>query len=133
MAANNNPIFVETPKAIAMSVVAADTTTKKDVYLAGADGASIMTLQACSFDTVDRVMVLSYFDGTNSFQIGEVLVPLGAGTNGTVQPKRLFDNSLLPVLDNDGALIIGANAKLQINAKVAVTGNIHVTGSAGDY
>jgi hypothetical protein len=133
MTANTNPIFIEVPKAIGVKIAAADTTTKKDAYVAGLDGGAVFTLQACSFDTVDRVFVLSYFDGTNTYQVGEVSVPAFSGTNGVLQPKRVLDVSLLPVLDGDSALILSANSKLQINAKVAVTGDVHFTGSAGDY
>ena len=130
--ANVDPIFLGTPKTVGVNILAADTTTPKTAYLADAtEGGAVVTLSACSFDAADMIVVLSYNDGSSTYQLGEVTVVAGAGTDGATAPVNLLTG--IPTLDADGSLILSAGGSLEVAAKVTVTGDIDITGIAGDY
>lgn len=133
MTANVDPIFLLVPKRVAVTIAAADTTVKKAAFTAGAEGGAVVTLQATSFDASDAIVVLSVNNGTSSFQIGEITVPAGSGTNGTLPPVNLLDPELLFVLDEDDSYIMQATDVFEVAAKVTVGGDVDITGIAGNY
>ena len=133
MAANVDPIFLLTPQTVGVKITAADTTTKKTAFTASTNGGAVITLTACSFDASPRIVVLSYNDGTTSFQIGEISVPAGSGTDGTNPPVNLLDPLIIKSLDSDGSFVLKSLSKIEVSAKTTVTGNIDIVGIAGDY
>ncbi len=135
MATTKNPIFLGTPEGAGISFANADGTTAKTLFTAGINGGAITQVTAVSDDTVDRIAVISFDDGTTSFKIGEVTIAAGAGTNGNVAAVNIFDITKLPNLDADGSYILKASTGLEINMKVAVTAakTIDIVAVAGNY
>jgi len=133
MVQNVDPIFLEDPKTIGVKITAADTTTKLTAFTAGVEGGAVITLSAVSFDAADVIVVLHYNDGTTSFQMAEITVPAGAGTDGTTPPVDLFNKGIILALDADQSFILKALSLLQVAAKVTVGGDVHIVGIAGDY
>jgi len=135
MATNKNPIFLNTIVNNALQFIDSDGTADKTVQLAGADGAAVTDLVGTSTDTADVIMVLSLNDGALSNIIGEITIPLGAGTDGATPPVNLLDAAILQNLQNDGSLLLGPAASLTIAPKAAVTATftVFVTATGGSY
>lgn len=137
MATNKDPIFLNTVSTKNVSIVNADGTTLKLLFTAGADGGAVTKLSATNTNAAAAVIaVLTVSDGTDAVVIGEVTVPLGAGTDGSTPAKNLLDVLALPgVLQADGSLILGPNATLSVNAKAAVTAakSLDISAGGGSY
>jgi len=133
MAQNVDPIFTLTPKSIASVVTAADTTTGIPVYSAGTDGGAVVSLGVCSFDAAAMNLVVSINTGSSVRVIGTVNVPALSGTDGTTAPVNILTKANIPALQSDNTLILQAGYSLEVSALVTVTGNVDVTGIAGDY
>jgi hypothetical protein len=118
MATNNKPIFLNTLVTAVDTIVPADTTATKTMLTAGADGAGVTNLTAASDDTSTVTLVIK-IDGV---QAGEVVVPIGAGTDGSTPAKNLLDSTAMPGLfQADGSLLLGPLAVLTVNAKATIT------------
>lgn len=133
MAQNVDPIFTLTPKSIASVITAADTTTGIPVYSAGTEGGAVVSLGVCSFDAAEMNLVVSINTGSSVRVIGTVNVPALSGTDGTTAPVNIFTKANIPALQSDNTLILQTGYSLEVSALVTVTGNISVTGIAGDY
>jgi len=79
------------------------------------------------------IVVLHYNDGSTSFQMAEITVPAGAGTDGTTPPVNLFNKGIVLALDADQSFVLKSLALLQVAAKVTVGGDVHIVGIAGDF
>lgn len=79
MAGNNNPIFEAAPNVQGTQFAAADTTTKKTLYTAGANGSRVDAISVCSNDTSAVNLAFYVHDGSTDFYIGNVVVPIGSG------------------------------------------------------
>ena len=121
MAANQFPIFQKNPSSGCQTIAAADTTTQKTLITAGAEGALVNNISVTSDDTSAIIVVLTLNDGSTDCQIGEVTIPIGAGTDGSTPAVNLLDGAALPFLQPDGSLPLGANAVLKANAKATLT------------
>ena len=134
MAQNVNPVFTRVPKNIVALITAADTTSSITAFTADAtEGGAVITLGACSFDSANMTLVVSINDGVTSRVIGSVLVPANSGTDGLVPGTNIFTKENIPSLQDDGSYILEAGHTLEVNALVTVTGNVDVTGIAGNY
>ena len=135
MAANQVPIFQANPKTVCQEVLAADTTTQKTLYTAGAEGALIDNVSVISDDTAAAILVVTLNDGTSDCQIGEVTIPIGAGTDGSTPAVNLLQSVAMPFLQAKGGLPLGALAILKVNAKVTLTAGkaIKLVTFGGDY
>lgn len=107
------------------SILPADTTTYKTLYTAGANDAVVKSVMCASTDTAARNVVLVYYDGTNNFILGTVLVPLNSGNTGAAAAVDLLSSTLLPGLpfDQNGKRILPMQAGhiLKVGVLVAVT------------
>ena len=122
MTTNKDPIFLNSVESKAASIANADGTTLELMFTAGADGGAITQLMATTDDTSAVIAVLTLSDGTDAVVIGEVTVPIGAGTDGSTPAVNLLDELAMPgAFQNDGSLLMGPLATLSVNAKVAVT------------
>lgn len=145
MAANTNPIYPAIPKAITpVSFVNADGTSYKDIVVGlatgNAAGSLVERIAVTSDDTAIVTLKVALRVGGVDFPIGEVGVPIGAGTNGTVRSINLL--SLLAVapdisnvLRADGSLVLAPSVALRIGAKVAITATktVNITPFGWDY
>ena len=136
MATNKQPIFLNTVISKNVEIDNADGTALQTIFTAGTDGGSITNLSATTTDTADVLAVISVNDGAQTNIVGEVNVPAGSGTDGASPTVNLLDSLALPgVLQNDGSLIVGANAVVSVSAKVAVTATkvLSVSSAGGSY
>lgn len=108
-----------------VTILPADTTAWKDVYTAGAEGALVKMLGACSTDTAIQNIQLGIYDGATTRPLGTVSVAANAGTNGAALSADLLDPSQIPQLsiDSNGKafLQLAATYKLQAKSLVTVT------------
>jgi hypothetical protein len=119
-----NPVFFSNLKDAPVQLVNADGTTFKTLLVAGANGARIRSLMFTSDDTTSRTVQLTKNIGGTDFIIGEIVVPAGAGTNGTEPAVNGLNAVQMPWLQSDGAnyfMDIANGTTLKIKSKVAVT------------
>ena len=135
MPANTLAIFPNVPQTTGIAIVPADTTTEKTLVTAAVNGTRIDAISGVSSDTADRVVQLIMNDGANSFPLGEVTIPAGAGTNGTTKAKQVLNPVDLPWLDESGAIFLKAGCKLNMKSEVTVTAAKQLTFVSfhGDY
>jgi hypothetical protein len=136
MTTNKDPIFLNSVVTSNVSIANSDGTDLQTVLTAGADGGAVTQLSATTTDTSAVIAVLTLSDGTTAVIVGEVTVPIGAGTDGSTPAKNLLDGTAMPgVLQEDGSLVMGPAAVLSVSAKVAVTAakTLDVTASGGQY
>jgi len=135
MATNTNPIFLRTIVSPAIQIIDADASAQKTVFSAGVDGGAITNLTATSSDSVDVIIIVSLNDSVQTNIIGEVNVPAGSGTDGTLPAINLLDSTKITLLQNDGSVLLGSGAALEVNAKTTVTAatTIFVTALGGSF
>lgn len=137
MSANTAPIYPAIAKTqIPITFVNADATAYKDLVIGlatgNAAGSLVERVAVVSDDTSIVTLKVAIKVGATDYPIGEVAVPVGAGTNGTVRSINLL--SLLSaapdisnILRGDGSLVLPAGAILRVGPKVAVTAAKTVT------
>ena len=134
MATNTDPIFLKTIATPAIQFTSADTTALKTVLTAGADGGAITQLTATSSDSAIVTAVLSLTSGGVTNIIGEVIVAIGAGTDGSTPAVNLLDLDQITLLQTDGSILLGPSAILSVNCRIAMTtGTLGVTAIGGSY
>ena len=130
MATNTLPIFLKSVESPAIQFTSADTTATKTLFTAGADGGAVTQITATSSDSVAIVVVLT----VNSNIIGEVSVPAGSGTNGTLKATTLIDSDKITFFQNDGSILLGGAVSFEVNCKATMTtGTLAVTAMGGSY
>lgn len=131
MAANTNPIFIESPVCgTPQTFTSADTTTKKTLLTAGADGVRIDSIM-CSTDDTAAVNLAFYISISSvDYYIGNVNVPLGSGYTTVARVDAMA--TLAPIL---GYLTLPASALLKCNCVAAMTAakTTSVVPMGGDY
>lgn len=132
MAANTTPIFPGTVTTDAVRFENADGTTAKTLLTAGASGTRVDAITVTSTDTAARTLTLGLLKGEVTYRIGEIVVPIGAGTNGTEKPA---DGFTLAIPFIGGSINLEAGCSLTVAAQVAVTAGkaIAVVALGGDY
>ena len=134
MATNKDPIFLNSVVSKTASIENADGTTPELMFTAGADGGAVLRLTAASTDVGSAIAILTVSDGTLSVQLGEVTIPIGAGTNGTTPGVNLLDASKMPgVFQADGSLALGPAATLSVGLKAATNGVVTILAQGGQY
>ena len=137
-----NPNFAGTLQTPAVSFANADGTTIKTILTAGAtagaSGSRIDTLFATNTDTGNAyVLQLSIQKSGVDYIIGEVNVPLGAGTNGSAKSVAVLNSTDIPGLayTEGGALYLATGASLRAKCKTTVAGanTVSISGCAVDY
>ena len=121
MSAGIAPIFPAVVQTSAVAILPADTTAEKTLVTAGTNGARIDTVSVVSTDTAARTFTVLLNDGSTSYPVGEVVVPITAGSDGATLAVKALALAFLPWLDASGSLFLKAGWKLNVAAKVAVT------------
>lgn len=129
MAANTNPIHPGVPVNPPVTIANSDSTNKKTVLTAGANGTRLDSLHICSDDTSATTLNFYLTVGGTDYFIGQVSVPAGAGAGSTVWQEGLA------TLNNGSAIALAAGTILKVSAAVAVTAAKTVTAIAfgGDF
>lgn len=133
-----NPKLISNVRDFVAKLVAADGTANKSVAVPVADGTRIKALMATSDDTVARVLQLVKTVAAVDYIIGEVNVPIGAGTDGSTPAVNLLNATNMPGLQTDGIsrwIDVANGTTFNIRTKVAVTAakTIYLIGEGGDF
>lgn len=79
MSGNVAPIFEAIPITTGTQFTDADTTTKKTICTAGANGARVDAISVCTDDTSEVDLAIYRHIGATDYYIGVVTVPAGSG------------------------------------------------------
>lgn len=131
--------FIATPKTPVLAFANADGTTFKTLATGGALGTRIDSVAASNGDAANAyVLQLAIQISGVDYVLGEVTVPVGAGTNGTAKSVSVLNPADIPALSHSesGALWLASGVSLRARVKTAVAGSslLHLVGiAAGDY
>jgi hypothetical protein len=133
-----SPSFISTPKTPTGQFQNADGTTFKTLYTAGTSGGRVDSLLGTSTDTVSAYVVqLALQVSAVDYVLGEVSVPIGAGTNGTAKSVAMLNQADIPGLayTENGSIYLASGVALRARVKTAVSGSfvVQIVGVGGDY
>lgn len=118
------PVFITNIKNGPGQIVNATGSALVTLVTPGANGSRVKSLVATSDDTSARVVQLVVTIAAVDYIVGEVNVPIGAGTNGTEKAVSLLDTYNLPWLQTDGIsffMELAFGSVLKVRSKVTVT------------
>lgn len=132
-----NPTLISNVRDFLAKVVNGDGTTNKGVVTPVAAGTRLKNLIATSDDTVARTFQLIKTVGGIDFILGEIDVPIGAGTDGATSAVDVFAGGRIKGLQTDGVskwIDVANGTTLSMKAKVAVTAakTVYFVGEGGD-
>lgn len=132
------PQFIASAKTPTAAIVNGTATAFLDIMTAGASGSRIDSLSVVNTDASNPYTIqLAVSKSGTDFEIGEVVIPAGAGTNGTAKAVAALNPTDVPMLTytEAGALFLEAGAKLRARAKTTVSGvnALRFVGVGGDY
>jgi hypothetical protein len=121
----------------------ADTTTKKTVFTAVANGSALQSVAVTSDDPALAIVDIFLRDGTTDFLVGSVTIPNGAGYGGVAAIDLLTEGGpeapLLPwvTFDNNGtaALMLptGWSVKVAMETTLTAAATLTVVPFGRDY
>lgn len=122
------PNSIVTPQSINMggtTIVNADSTNKKTLLTAGANGAVVRGIYATTDDTSLNNVSVWVNDGVTDFRIGTTRVAIASGTDGAANAVDLLNSTAIPALELDSSgnpvLYLKAGWILKASVLVAVT------------
>lgn len=137
-----SPFFVGDIRNCFARVLNADATNLVTVLTPGTSGSRLKSLNCSSDDTVIRVLQLWITAASVDYLLGEVTIPVGAGSDGTstgavTKPVRLLNPADFPFLQSNGVnffLDLAAGSVLKAKVKTTVTSGkaLHLVGEYGD-
>jgi type IV secretory pathway VirB6-like protein len=122
-----------------VTILPADATALKVLYIAGANDAVVKAINASSTDTAARNLALYINNGVADFLVGAVNIPITAGDTGAIASVDVLASALIPSLplDQNGKrqLLLQAGYSLKVGVLVAVTAakQIDVVAFAEEY
>lgn len=134
----SQPSFISIPKNPTAAFANADASNFKTIMSAGSLGSRLDALFVSNSDTTNAyVLQLALQKSAVNYVIGEITVPPGAGTNGTVKSVSGLNSTDIPGLavTESGALFLESGVTLQGRVKTTVAGanSVQVAGVGGDY
>lgn len=139
MAGNNSPIFPGTVKNYAARIQNSDASNPVTLIAGPTNGCKVESISACSDDTSAVVVQLIATISAVDYVLGEVTIPIAAGTNGSTKAVNLLNTTDLPWLRSDEAgrpyLYVANGTTLKIKAKTTVTAAkfLQFLAQAGDF
>lgn len=143
MAANTDPIFPKEPlnntanTSFCAELDNADGTNKVDLITGATDGTIINGINVSSDDTAAVDLLLYFYDGSNDYQLGEIEIPAGSGTDSATAAVSLLNETNLPAIGkrDDGSIFLAAGQKLKLAAGAAITAAkvVHAVCIGGNY
>lgn len=130
MAANTDPIFEKIPVVAGVTILPADTTTKKTVATGATDGTRIDQIAVSSNDTAAVNLAFYINDGSTDLYIGNLNVVAGAGYLTVARLDAIL--TLAPTL---GYLWLPSGYILKANAVATITAakQVDVVAMGGKY
>ena len=123
----------------AVTLTSTDTTTKKDLFTAGANDADLKSIVCSTTDTAAVNLGVWYYDGSTAYLLGYVNVPLSSGNTGSIASVNILSSTYLPGLPLDAAgknyLPVKAGHKIQVSCLATMTASktTYVTAFGHDY
>jgi hypothetical protein len=139
MAVTATPIFPQSVKPNGAQILPADTTTKKTIVTAGANGTLISALNITSTDTSARDIQLWFFNGSVDQLLCTISIPITAGGTNAIPSVAPFQSSQCPAMPYDAngnrVMYLGSGQSLKIAATTTVTAakQIDAIAWAGDF
>lgn len=126
---NTSPIFEASANNVGTQFTSADTTAKKTVFTAGANGSRIDSISICTNDTAAVNLAVYFTIGGTDYYQGVINVPLGSGYTTVVKVEGLQTIALL------GYIFLPASAVLKMNCVATMTAakTTDVVVQGGDY
>lgn len=125
MAVTATPIFPQSVQTAGLAVVNATGTTITTFITAGTNGSKIEWINAVTSDTAINNVTFYLYNGTTSFPIGVVQVPIGSGNTYSTPPLSIFASVNLPSLTYDANgnkfLYLPSGWSVQVSVLAAVT------------
>lgn len=132
----NRPIF---PGALEVGVAAlfdADTTDIVELFQAKPNGARVNNVSVTSTDTVNATVLVYYltYEGL-SLNIASVVVPAGAGTDGSTPAVSLFNSTDMPFLPADLFYYVRGDDYIGVSVATTLSAgkNLFFVASLGEY
>lgn len=134
----STPSFVATPRTPVASIANGDGTAFKTLVMAGSGGSRVDSVSVINGDAANAyVLQVAVQKSGIDYEMGEVTIPAGAGTNGATKAVSLLNPTDLPWLavTESGALFLETGVSLRVRSKTAVAGanTVKLVGVAGDY
>jgi hypothetical protein len=128
------PTYPGVPKNPAVTIVPADTTTKKTFYTAGASGAKLASMSVATDETAARDIQVWVTVSAVDYLLATITIPLGSGNTGGVGQVNVLA-LLMSVLDQAGYMLLAAAAIIKVNTTTTVTAakTMYITGTASDF
>ena len=139
MAVTSTPIYAQKVQSWAAQVLPADTTTKKTIVTAGANGTQLSSLTITSTDTAAQNMIFWLFDGTTSHQLAYIAIPANSGNTAAAAPVDVFRSLFFPgmQLDPFGNKVLnlpsGWTLQGSMVATITAAKVVEVIAQGGDY
>lgn len=127
MANTFTPPYPQTIKNISGQILPADTTTKKTVYTAGAQGSIIKSFGVTSTDTAARTVTfyINVGGGGTDEPFCAISIPITAGTDAATAPVDVMRSSLNTWTSYDAfgnkVLYLQASTTIKVASTVTVT------------
>lgn len=125
MAVTATPIYPQTHKNAVLSIVNATGTSVTTLYAAGTNGSKVEGIYVTSTDTSARDLAIYYVVSATNYQLGQISIPITAGTLNTAPSINLLTSTQLSGLPRDvngnPYLYLASGTTLSIAAPVAVT------------
>ena len=133
-----NPTLISNVRDFVAKIVNGDGTAKKTILTPVGAGTRLKSLIITSDDTASKVLQLVKTVSAIDYIMGEVDIPIGAGTDGATAAVDFFAGTRLKGLQTDGIskwVDVASGTTLSLQAKVAVTAakTIYVAGEGGDF
>lgn len=117
-----------------------DTTVAQEIFAPATEGSRVTGIVLVSTAAVEQVALLQINNGAGVIaKLGHIVIPAGAGTDGSVASVSGLNRGNLPWLqiDSDGNPFIDMNSgmKLELSMKTTLAAGktIEVTVQGGDY
>lgn len=133
----SSPAFIATIKNPSTQFVNADGTAFKSLMSAAANGTRVDTVIATNTDVSNAYVIqLAVQKSGVDYVLGEVNIPIGAGTNGVAKSVALLNSTDIPGLayTENGSIFLESGATLRARVKSIVAGSnaVQIIGMAGD-
>lgn len=139
MTNSNVPMFVQTIQTWPVQLTISNTTVAVTLITAGTNGSRINGLFATLSDTTTRDIILSIYNGTTTFQLAQINLPITSGylnsaptvnlLNGTQLPNVSVDSNGNPYMD----LKAGEILQVAMGTTITTAKTCNVIGWGGDF
>lgn len=133
------PTLISTVRDVAIKIQNADGTALKSLGVAApAAGTRIKALHITSDDTAAQTLQVYKTIGGVDYLLGEIAVPIGAGSDGATNSVNGLSGARMPSLQTDGLtkwLDVATGTTINFKSKVAVTAGktIYIEAELGDF